>query len=324
MKVTLRLLAVACFALSFLFASVSLSQAQTPTPTPTPAPTPTSPSIADPVITQISSSSGESFVGDISGNGRFVVIESTGNIATVNPRNADLNREIFLFDYAQRQIFQITDTQSALRIPGATPTPTPTPSPSPSPTPTPGVDPATIDVEVSNNRPVISNDGRYIVFTSNATNPASFDGNTDANRTALRADGNQEIFLYLIPGRCQRESVERHERLLRQSRRRQFYARHRHACKPLAATRHRDSFALRRRRQSLSFVKRRRIDHRLHFDAQSARRNEHRSNSQPGSFRVQSLDECVRAIDEHAGDVRLQRKSFSVRRWSDSRVYLEC
>ncbi|MBA2502304.1 MAG: hypothetical protein H0V27_05430, partial [Pyrinomonadaceae bacterium] len=85
MKVTLRLLAVACFALSFLFASVSLSQAQTPTPTPTPAPTPTSPSIADPVITQISSSSGESFVGDISGNGRFVVIESTGNIATVNP-----------------------------------------------------------------------------------------------------------------------------------------------------------------------------------------------------------------------------------------------
>nr|MBA2502622.1 PD40 domain-containing protein [Pyrinomonadaceae bacterium] len=160
-------------------------------------------SIADPVITQISSSSGESFVGDISGNGRFVVIESTGNIATVNPRNADLNREIFLFDYAQRQIFQITDTQSALRIPGATPTPTPTPtpspSPSPSPTPTPGVDPATIDVEVSNNRPVISNDGRYIVFTSNATNPASFDGNTDANRTALRADGNQEIFLYLIP-----------------------------------------------------------------------------------------------------------------------------
>jgi uncharacterized protein (TIGR03437 family) len=163
---------------------------------------------ADPFVAQITSSTRESFAGDISGNGRFVVIESTGNIATENPDNADGNREIFLFDYAQRRIFQITRTQSALKSPlpspSATPSPTVTPTPSASPTPTPSptppsFDPNNIDVEVSNNRPVISFNGRWIAFTSNAPTPANFDGNTDANRAALRADGNQEVFLYFIP-----------------------------------------------------------------------------------------------------------------------------
>jgi len=48
---------------------------------------------------------------DISANGRFVVFESNGNLATQNPSNADGNREIFLADYAQRRIFQLTNTK---------------------------------------------------------------------------------------------------------------------------------------------------------------------------------------------------------------------
>ncbi|MBA3438737.1 MAG: PD40 domain-containing protein [Pyrinomonadaceae bacterium] len=144
---------------------------------------------ADPFVAQITASDRDSFAGDISGDGRLVVIESNGNIATENPDNADGNREIFLFDYAQRRIFQITRTRSTLKPP---------PTPTPSPTPRPG-DPSTIDIEVSNNKPVISNDGRFIAFSSNAPTPASFDGSDAANRAALAADGNQEIFLYQIP-----------------------------------------------------------------------------------------------------------------------------
>ena len=68
----------------------------------------------DSVIGQVTSSVSETFAGGISGEGRFVVFESIGNLATVNPRNTDGNREIFLFDYAQRHIFQITDTKSLL------------------------------------------------------------------------------------------------------------------------------------------------------------------------------------------------------------------
>jgi uncharacterized protein (TIGR03437 family) len=172
----------------------------------------------DPFVTQISSSTGNTYAGGISLNGRFVVFESTGDIATekiptlnpdgtVNPNarnNEDGNREIFLFDYAQRRIFQITNTKSALRTATACPTPSPTPTPTATPTPTPTPTPSpvpgcAIEVEVSNNQPVISSNGRWIVFSSNAPTPANFDGNTAANRTALMADGNQEIFLYFIP-----------------------------------------------------------------------------------------------------------------------------
>lgn len=122
------------------------------------------------------------FAGDMSGTGRFVVIESSGNIATENPDNADGNREIFLFDYAQRRIFQITHTRSALEDPAASST-----------------DAANIAIEVSNNKPVISYDGRFIAFSSNATTPARFNGNDATARATLTADGNQEIFLYQIP-----------------------------------------------------------------------------------------------------------------------------
>ena len=52
------------------------------------------------VIGQVSSSGAESFAGSMSGDGRFVVFESRGNLATENPRNTDNNVEIFLFDYA--------------------------------------------------------------------------------------------------------------------------------------------------------------------------------------------------------------------------------
>ena len=107
---------------------------------------------ADSVIAQVSNANAESFAGSISGDGRFIVFESKGNIATENPRNEDGNTEIFLFDYAQRRIYQITDTKSVLFDPSQ---------------------PATlffnVRVEIVNTRPVISNDGKWIAFSSNAT-----------------------------------------------------------------------------------------------------------------------------------------------------------
>jgi uncharacterized protein (TIGR03437 family) len=170
---------LSCAAALFVFlvgASVSIHAQTTP----------------DPFVTQITSSARDSFAGDISGNGRFVVIESTGNISTEKTaarNNADGNREIFLFDYAQRRIFQITNTTSA-RVDTSKPaldlTSTATAS-----------DFSNIKVEVSNNKPTISNNGRWIAFSSNATTPDNFDG--DANSAALVADGNQEIFLYFVP-----------------------------------------------------------------------------------------------------------------------------
>ncbi|HEX8920336.1 MAG TPA: hypothetical protein VF766_02590, partial [Pyrinomonadaceae bacterium] len=152
----------------------------------------------DSFVTQITSSPRDSFAGDISGNGRFVVIESTGDIATLkpgetaatkSPNNADGNREIFLVDYAQRRIFQITNTTSA-RVDTTKPAIDFTSA-------TTSINFSNIRVEVSNNEPVLSNNGRWIAFTSNASTPASFDG--DANSAALVADGNQEVFLYFIP-----------------------------------------------------------------------------------------------------------------------------
>jgi uncharacterized protein (TIGR03437 family) len=184
-----RLLSVIAATITLFFSAFTLAQAQT---------------TADPFVTQVSTSARDSFAGDISGNGRFVVIESTGDISTeksATRNNADGNREIFLFDYVQRRIFQITNTTHAINASGCpTPSPTPTPTPSASPTPTPAPTPipsCSIQVEVSNNRPQISNNGRWIVFSSNAPTPASFNGN--ANLAALQADGNQEIWLYQIP-----------------------------------------------------------------------------------------------------------------------------
>jgi uncharacterized protein (TIGR03437 family) len=159
--------------------SIPASAAPTPSPTPTPTPS-TSPTPLP----------RDSFAGDVSGNGRFVVIESEGDISTERTpqrNNADGNPEIFLFDYAQRRIFQITNTKNALKDPNASP-----------------IDPNNIDVRVVNQHPVISHDGRFIVFVSNAYSdsspaltPANFDGG--ANAVALHADGNTELFIYQIP-----------------------------------------------------------------------------------------------------------------------------
>lgn len=167
------------------------------------------------IIGQVTNSQSESFAGAISGNGRFIVFESRGNLATENPRNEDGNVEIFLFDYAQRRIFQITDTKSVLwhRELGNVST--------------------NIRVEITNRRPVISNDGRWIAFSSNATsstpaapnstNPGSFDGDALTSPTPapsptpspspsptitptptpgnnpLTSDANLEMWLYQIP-----------------------------------------------------------------------------------------------------------------------------
>ena len=161
-------------------------------------------------VGQITSSNSETFVGGISGDGRLVVFESRGNLATENPRNADGNREVFLFDYAQRRIFQITDTKSLLVNTANSPT-----------------NSDNVRVEIVNVRPVISNDGRWIAFGSNATcafpgnpaanppiapiasttNPGSFDPNSTAatnpcvvmNSNNLVNDGNTEMWLYEVP-----------------------------------------------------------------------------------------------------------------------------
>ena len=198
-------------ALNSLPGAHSIAQAPAPSATP------------DPFVAQITSANQESFAGDMTANGRFVVIESSGDIATEkipsfdsngnpNPNarnNEDGNREIFIYDYAQRRIFQITNTRPVLN-PTATPTATPTPTPSPSATPTPTPSPtpipgSSIKVEITNNRPIISLQGKLngqgkrvytIVFSSNAPNPQFFDG-TDSD--ALDADANQEIWTYELP-----------------------------------------------------------------------------------------------------------------------------
>lgn len=192
--------------LLLVFGAYSAVSAQSASPTP------------DPFVTQLTSSplgnvsnSFASFVSDISANGRFVVFESNGNVATQNPNNADGNREIFLVDYAQRRIFQLTNTRN---VPVASASPSPSPSPSASPTPSPSptpADPALIKYEISNNRPVLSFEPTLvgtapgsrtytIVFSSNAPTLPSFDGSDLAGFVGTTAspapEGNQELWIY--------------------------------------------------------------------------------------------------------------------------------
>jgi uncharacterized protein (TIGR03437 family) len=171
---------------SVIFQVTSTTIPPVPTATPSPTPTPTT----TPTPTVVLPLNRESFAGDTSGDGRFVVIESSGDISTERTstrNNADGNQEIFLFDYAQRRIFQITNTKSVLKDTAASP-----------------IDQANTDVRVVNLRPVISHDGRFIAFISNAYSnadaaltPKDFDG--QANAAALKLDGNTEIFIYQIP-----------------------------------------------------------------------------------------------------------------------------
>ncbi len=189
-------------ALMLVFSAFSYARGQAASATP------------DPFASQLTSSPAGfySFAGDFSANGRFVVFESNGNLDTQNPRNADGNREIFLVDYAQRRIFQLTNTKNVQKPP---PTPSPTPTPTATPTPTPGATPtpspvptppdlSLVKIEISNNHPMISFEPALvggkriytIVFSSNAPDPSNFDG-TDS--PALVADGNQEIWIYQLP-----------------------------------------------------------------------------------------------------------------------------
>ncbi|MBC8029298.1 MAG: PD40 domain-containing protein [Pyrinomonadaceae bacterium] len=207
--------AIAAFVLVLGTFSYVLGQAPSATP--------------NPFVVQLTSSpSGfQSFAGDISLNGRFVVVESNGDISTEkvptrnsdgtlnpNPRNnEDGNRELFLIDYAQRRIFQITNTRNVQK-PATTPTPTPTPTPSPSPTPTPGptpADPTLVKYEISINRPMISfepvlvgappGSRTYtIVFSSNSPTLPNFEGTDLAGfvgtTTNPAREGNQELWIY--------------------------------------------------------------------------------------------------------------------------------
>lgn len=187
-------------ALLVLVLGASYASAQTPSATP------------DTFLTQLTSSplgaltnQYASFASDMTANGRFVVFESNGDVATQNRNNADGNRELFLVDYAQRRIFQLTNTKNVSK-PAPTPTPTPSPSASPTPTPSPTpADPAQVLIEVSNNRPMITFEPALvsgtrvytIVFSSNAPTLPTF-GGTDPSGT-LAADGNQEIWIYQLP-----------------------------------------------------------------------------------------------------------------------------
>jgi uncharacterized protein (TIGR03437 family) len=140
--------------------------------------------------------------GDMSANGRFVVFESNGDVSTLKPTqttkfpdNTDGNREIFLYDYGQRRIFQITNTKSVAK-PTATPSPAASPTATPSPTP---LDFSNTQIEVANLRPTISfqpSTNTYtIVFSSNApATPALFNG-VDPGAPA-NTDFNQEIWTY--------------------------------------------------------------------------------------------------------------------------------
>ena len=179
--------------------SLASVAAQTSSPTP------------DPFTVQLTSTPNTAFnsvMGDMTANGRFVVFVSNGDVATekTGRNNADGNREIFLADYAQRRIFQITNTRHVPN-PTASPSPTPTPSASPSPTPSPSPKPADltlVKIEIDNRSPMISlapvptagGQRVYtIVFSSNAPDPGNFDG-TEGN---LAADGNSEIWIYKLP-----------------------------------------------------------------------------------------------------------------------------
>ena len=169
----------------------------------------------DPFVAQLTQTPNTAFgtsIGDMTANGRFVVFVSNADLSTQrfdeSKNNADGNREIFLIDYAQRRIFQITNTRNVANpAPSPTPTPTPSPSPSPtvSPTPTPTptplpADPTLVKIEIANRGPMISLAPQLvsgqrvytIVFSSNAPNPANFDG---AEGT-LAQDANSEIWLY--------------------------------------------------------------------------------------------------------------------------------
>ncbi|MGH9907145.1 MAG: hypothetical protein ACRD8U_16360, partial [Pyrinomonadaceae bacterium] len=190
-----------CAALVLMLFGGALSSTLAQNPSPTP----------DPFVIQLTSSGApfRSNAGDISANGRFVVFESNGDVATEKSstrNNSDGNREIFLADYAQRRIFQISETKTVPKQPSPSPTPTPSPAPSPTPTPSPTpADPSAIQIEISNNRPMItlapelneSNRRAYvIVFSSNAPTPGGFNR---VDPGSLATDGNQELWIYEVP-----------------------------------------------------------------------------------------------------------------------------
>jgi uncharacterized protein (TIGR03437 family) len=159
----------------FLIISLALCLAQLLTPAQTPTPTP-----ADEVAIIQSSNLLNAAVGIVRGvsdDGRRIVLESTedltavrdlvGNVVTAG-KNADRNREIFVYDTVARAFIQITDTRNVPNDPSDA---------------TKG-----IKINVSNNAPVISGDGTRLAFSSNSGTLAD-----------VNDDGNQEIFIATLP-----------------------------------------------------------------------------------------------------------------------------
>ncbi len=140
-----------------LFSLFTAAPAQTPTPTPQ--------TYELSAIQRTDTTDKDLILRAVSDDGKRFVFESNGNLTG---NNSDGNQEIFLYDTDSRTLTQVTDTKD---IP---------------------VDPNDaakgIDTHVTNNSPVISGDGTYIVFTSNSGTLAG------ANN-----DKNQEIFLAAVP-----------------------------------------------------------------------------------------------------------------------------
>jgi uncharacterized protein (TIGR03437 family) len=142
-----------------LITCLSPISAQTPTPTPTPQRDELS------AFQRTDTVDRDLILRAVSDDGRRFVFESTGNLTG---GNGDGNQEIFLYDVDLRGLIQVTNTADVLN------------------------DPADaskgIKTRVTSNVPVISGDGRYIVFSSNSE-----------LIVGPNTDGNQEIFLAFIP-----------------------------------------------------------------------------------------------------------------------------
>lgn len=147
---------------SFVFALAILCLTGHFNPTPAQTPTQTDELSA---FQRTSTSANDLILRGVSDDGKRFVFESTANLTG---GNADLNQEIFLYEVNTRTLIQITDTKDV---------------PVDATDATKGV-----SIRITNNSPLISGDGRYIVFSSNSGTLAE-----------TNDDGNQEIMLAFLP-----------------------------------------------------------------------------------------------------------------------------
>jgi len=66
--------------------------------------------LSDGTITQLTDSPGESFLGSVSRDGRYIAINSDGDLTPGAPGNTDGGFEAFLYDALEDDLFQVTDS----------------------------------------------------------------------------------------------------------------------------------------------------------------------------------------------------------------------